>query len=363
MTDINQILTSTYKKEQKLLKVDLNKEDQLSVMINKDEININTANRRFKRKLDRPIIHQLGSRLYGYNPTNSFDEINKKVQSEIATNSEFNKTIADKLSSTDSILYINPKNSNIYGLVSSRFTELNPLEIRQNFESKFSDFGLPLDENYSVGFTPFGEPFETYNFETPKLKTNNDEPINYQVKLIYGLNNGYSSYRIILKRKVLVCSNGMTSVERSEFAKLKHVANPNIESFIKKIEESVINYNTILQKKIQSAKNRQLNNKLIDETFNRLHTAQIVKNRVKNRLQTEINDYGNNEWALSQAFTNIATHFYKPSYDKKHEKILTEIGSSIVDQSLTEVINAPIKKTSYGNDFTYGNLLPKTATN
>jgi hypothetical protein len=68
---------------------------------------------------------------------------------------------------------------------------------------------------------------------------------------------------------------------------------------------------------------------------------------------------GRNEWALSQAFTHVGTHFYKAGNDKHHERIITEVGSSILDKSVEYVLNAEVREVISGELHTFGNLLPE----
>lgn len=356
--EITQLLNNTYKKELQLKKIDVTQGKNINVSFKNDLFNFTSSEGSGNKKLDRPIMHQLGSRIYGNQM--SYKDVIEKVEREIKHNRlEFEDLVTKKLKETDSIILLDNSKQKVYGMVSSRFGFLNPLEFRSNFMTHFQSYGAPIKNKSSVGKTIFGEPFEKFSFRKTNQDANVGEPIGYNIAMVYGLNNGYSSYRIKLDREVLVCENGMTTVEKSEFAKLKHISNPNMDGFITDIVKSVDAFDHEFQEKILNAKNRELTDSIRNDLFNRLHTSQAVKDRVINRLSMEIENSGNSEWSLSQAFTNIGTHYYRPSFDKYHDKILTEVGSSIVDYTLEQLLEAPVKKEKMGNLNTYGILLPK----
>jgi hypothetical protein len=102
-----------------------------------------------------------------------------------------------------------------------------------------------------------------------------------------------------------------------------------------------------------------LRDEINKEFFYRLHVSQAVKDRVLHQFKAEQNNTGNCEWSLSQALTNIGTHFYGRSRDKHHQNILTSVGSKIIDNSLNKLLEAPVKKERYGEFTTFGLLLPK----
>jgi hypothetical protein len=356
--EITQLLNNTYKKELQLKKIDVTQGENINVSFKNGLFNYTSSEGCGSKKLDRPIMHQIGSRIYGNQLP--YKEVIENVKREIEHNKlEFEDLVAKKLKETDSIILLDNSKQKIYGMVSSRFEFLNPLDIRNDFVSKFEEYGTPFTEKKSVGITQFGEPFEKFSFIKNNFKHVEGEPIGYSINLIYGLNNGYSSYRFSLNREILICSNGMTKAERIEFAKLKHKQNPNVSGFIDDINKSIVEYDLMLQNRIKEAKETSLGEKKNYELFRRLHVSQAVKDRVAKQYLTEKDKTGNTEWSLSQAFTNIGTHHYRPSFDKYHDKILTEVGSSIVDYSLEELLEAPVKKEKMGSLNTYGILLPK----
>jgi hypothetical protein len=355
--DINDLLTSTMKKEQKLLKINLETIQSVSVSFAGDTFNLHLSQGTYSKRLDLPVMHQILNRV----------GISKKSPKEIATyfknrisidKFDFEQQVASGLKSSDTILLLDEEKNLIYGIVSSNFEFMNQFEIRDEFINQYKIYGFPSADEYNVGFTKFNEPFEKFTFSS-NTQARVGEEIGYSVFLIYGLNNGYSSYRVFLGREILVCSNGMTSIENAEFARLKHLKNPDIRTFINDIYETINRYDTRLQMQIERAKRAQIRQQEFEELFQRLHVSQAVKNRVLVQFQEEKLKTNNSEWSLSQSFTNVGTHFYGKSKDRHHEKMLISVGSEIIDSSLGEFLNSSSKKEKYGDFYTYGSLLPK----
>jgi hypothetical protein len=268
------------------------------------------------------------------------------------------KNIIEKLKESSSILLLDDRSKKLYGIISEHFTQIDPLDFRNKFLEEYSDMGSPLKNESKSERTPFGELIEKYSFNESSLRKCK-EPIEYNLQIIYGLNNGYSSFRVKLGRTILVCTNGLTVFEGLNSAKLKHTNNASISEFVNDVKADTLRYNHHFQETIESAKNRKVQSGQLNELFQRLHLATVVKNRIKDRFEDEKTDYGNNEWALSQSFTHLSTHFYKAGSDRYHQRILTEVGSDILDGSVESVLDQKVKQNYFGELQTFGNLLPK----
>lgn len=88
--------------------------------------------------------------------------------------------------------------------------------------------------------------------------------------------------------------------------------------------------------------------------MDRLSLAQASKRRVRNRLDVETKDVGNNEWALSQALTWIGSHEKAISF--RNRPLLISLGTGILEKTLDETLR---DKGKVNHDGTYGLVLPK----
>jgi len=340
--------------ESKLKKVRLDSASNVQVNLN-GNLNFVVDGQSFRVRKSKAVIHQLSSRIWN-GTQNGYDKLIDNWNNEIKNSKPgLENKISESLKKKNSILLLDESQKKLYGIISPSFNEIDPVKFRTEFINNYQSFGRPDDQTVKFTKTRFGEVIENFTFKQPEVKKGG-EPVKYKIGLIYGLNNGYSSFRFQVTRTILVCKNGLTKVEKRNFAQLKHTKTASIPDFVEKVKEGMDNYSIDFQKIIDQAKNRSVNKIEFDELFHRLHVSEIVKRRVKERFEIERNNSGNNEWAVSQSFTNMATHFYKRGL---HEKILTEVGSDILDSSINNVLLLPTKLVSYGEQKAYENLLPK----
>jgi hypothetical protein len=287
-----------------------------------------------------------------------YSEINSIWESKLKNNkTDLESQIIETIKNKNIVIVLDSYKKVIYGLYSPSFTKINSYEFRSEFIRCYQNYGIPLiDKKYKK--TAYGELIEKFTFNS-NLPQNN-EAVKLEVHIIYGLNNGYSSFRFKIGRTILVCENGLTEIESRKLTQLKHTNNASIPLFIERIKNDLTKYNLDFQNKISVAKSRTISEVKLKEFYSRIHVGSIVKDRIKKRLETEIKLYGSNEWALSQSLTNLATHFYKKGADMHHEKILMETGSDIIDYSLETILDFTVKEEYYGEYKTYGNFLPKS---
>ncbi len=70
-----------------------------------------------------------------------------------------------------------------------------------------------------------------------------EQNVSYKYKLVHGNNNGYSAIKMHWGREIIVCSNGLTKLEGTDFV-LTHKKSSNPLSFIElTINEGIKNYN------------------------------------------------------------------------------------------------------------------------
>lgn len=356
MKEILPVLQKLTEYEGGLKKVRLVPSVSFDVVIN-DTLDLLIYGELYKVKLNPHIIHQLGNRIF-QNLGNSLVSINKHWYERIKNHKvELANEIKTKLLQQNATLLLDVEKNTLYGIISDQFCEINQLKFRSEFIDTYKTYGLS-EKAANNNLTFFGEPREKFTFNANNFRKVG-EPVTYGIGIIYGLNNGYSSFRIALDRTILVCKNGMTSVEKLHFAQLKHTKEYSIPAFIENIKNNIFEYDEFFQKVISGAKIRSINPNQVNELFARLHVTTVIKNRIKERFEIEKAATGENEWSLSQAFTYLATHFYKTYPDKHNGSILTEVGSNILDNSLEYVLDSSMKEYAYGEYKTYGNLMPR----
>jgi hypothetical protein len=321
------------------------------------KISFNIDGKSYGAKANRPLIHQLGSRIWPVKK-DEYKSVYDKWENEYSSNkSNLANSIVNKLKESSSILLLDDSSNTLYGIISDHFSQIDPIEFRNRFLDEYRGTGMPLKTAAKFETTAFGELIEKYSFNESLLRKCN-EPIEYNLQIIYGLNNGYSSFRVRLGRTVLICTNGLTAFDKLSSARLKHTSDADVSKFVHEIKADTLKYSHRFQETIEKSKNRNIRPSQLDELFHRLHVATVVKNRIKERFEIEKAYYGDNEWALSQAFTHLSTHFYGVGNNKHHEKILIEIGSDILDNSVEHVLDSEAKQIKFGELTTYGNLLP-----
>ncbi len=109
-----------------------------------------------------------------------------------------------------------------------------------------------------------------------------------------------------------------------------------------------------LEKRIAISEERELSYSLLAEFMERLSLAEVSKKRVRSRLEIEIQDVGQNEWALSQALTWLGTHKSGIAFPVKPK--LIALGTGILEKSLDKTLR---DKVHVGRIGIYGLMLPK----
>ncbi len=334
--------------ESKLSAIQLSNADNLSVSFSNKQMIINLGNQNYSNPYGRNLksILELNSIYTAGN--NLENDIRNEEHEEMSD-------MALSLKKSNSILLVDKQENTFYGIISPTFTKIDPLYFREKLIESFQ--ALRIKPSIKTDFTPFKEVRECFEIHTGIFEM--EEPVQYDFSIIYGKNNGLSSYRVEFGRTILVCKNGMTKREVHKL-QLKHTSNANIDTFFTSIQSSLQEFNSIFQSNINNAKASILNKDMSDEFFQRIHLSTAVKNRIKQRFQVEERLTGNTLWSLSQAMTNLATHFYEPSYDNYHTNVLRNIGSDIIDFGFDKVMSRDEKLVFFRDLRCYGKILPKS---
>lgn len=275
-------------------------------------------------KLDAALMHQFGSRIWlGVGRT----EVVKLWRKTPAV------TLADKLARvlSHSGLVLRYRDSvsglEIYGLTSRNFVEMD----QRHFRNVLVEAMRPL------GIAPSGQAFETAYREVVEefdLPTSRGE-VGLTCRVIYGLNTGYSSYRLRWGRLILVCTNGMTSLDSVAPDRWLHSGDVEIARFVDASVHRAYDHLSVLERKIIAASARPMDDARVDQFLSRLVMATATKQRIASRLDVEFSGTGQNEWSLSQALTYLGTH--ERAISPRVRGHLTRLGSGIVDGSLDAI--------------------------
>ncbi|MBL0049715.1 MAG: hypothetical protein IPP32_16655 [Bacteroidetes bacterium] len=306
--------------------------DKIEVFCSKsgDHILIRINNIEYCSLLKRGLMHQLGTLIFDHT-TKSFQAVQSQWETEISQNPvRLKERIVSTLKSKSLILkylIVNGKNE-IYGIVSPQFQYINQMEFRNSFLDELRRLKEFKIES-SMRVNQFGQIEETF---TPSFCERN---ISYKYKLIHANNNGYSAIKMHWGREIIICSNGLTQLDSTQFV-LTHKKSSNPFSFIEfTINEGIKNYN-FLNNRIEIASGSALNPSQLNDFLGGMTIARATKDRITDRFKIEQQATGQNEWSLSQSLTWLAQH--EKAIGNFTKGILRDTGTAILENGLDNFI-------------------------
>lgn len=325
--DIDAALNQVVERESQVRAIPLLGPVQVELCPGANRIWVKVAGMVIEGKLTAGLIHQLGSWVWPNQDRSATAELWKKnARNGLA------QRLAAVLSNSGLVLrYRETENGlEIYGLTSSKFVEMD----QRHFRKVLVEAMRPL------GIAPSGDVFETAfkevveEFKLPPRKG----AVGLTCRVIYGLNTGYSSYRLRWGRVILVCTNGMTSFEGVARDRWLHSGDVEIARFVDASVHGAYDHLSLLERKIVAACDRRLDDDRVDQFLARLVLAKATKHRIVGQLDAEFQATGRNEWSLSQALTYLGTH--ERAIPPRVRNHLTRLGSEVVDGSLDAVTSA-----------------------
>lgn len=319
-------LDAVVEREKSIREVPL--DDVVSVAIDAScrRIAIEVGGKVFRGNLDGKLVHQLGSKIWpGLDLENTWKAWREARTLELAL------ALRKALSSSSSILKYREEDAGlvIYGVTSSNFRNMNQLFFRSVLVNELAKLGISSShEVFKTKFNEVGEHF---------IMPSTEAPVGLKCSVIYGLNNGYSSYRIRWGRTVLICSNGLTAFKIVGKDRWIHSAQVDIRDFAARSVESAYNHISALEGRLIAAQSRPLDADLVNDLLSRLSLARATHRRVISRLEKETAATGNNEWSLSQTFTFLATH--ETAIPPRVRARLTQAGTEILEGTLEGCLN------------------------
>lgn len=295
-------------------------------------------------KVERPLIHQLGSRLWGIQDYKLIEEGWYRMNA-----AQLEQALASVFSKHDLVAryFVDQTGVNrVYGFVSPHFVDVNPLSFREHFIEQVRQ-STSLTAR-SDGLTNFknGDVVEWFDFHSFDCQTK------YKYGLYYARNSGYDAYKVLWGREIIICTNGLKTFEQGS-SRWKHTREFALSKFIEDTIQEGLGNQQWLEQRIDAARASQLANDEFNELMARLSLASATKERVRSRVEIEAQEVGRNEWALSQALTWLGSHDRHVQTWSKQQ--LTTLGTEVLEKALPQVLAA---KCSTMTDGMYGILLP-----
>ncbi|MDD2740658.1 MAG: hypothetical protein PHV02_00155 [Rhodocyclaceae bacterium] len=295
--------------------------------------------------VERPLMHQLGSRLW---ITQDFAAINQRWKSTPAQQLE--QELASVFQRHDLVVrhYRDVRGVNrVYGFVTPAFVDVNPLDFRQRFIEQIRLNTAISPKCGSLTRDKNGDLMEWFDFQSPGYQTE------FRYGLHYARNSGYDAYKVHWGREVIICTNGLKRWE-SSVSRWKHTRELAVMDFIEETVREGIANQQWLEERIHNAQDTQLAEDIFRELMARLSLAAATKERLHSRVEVEAEVVGRNEWALSQAMTWLGTHDRHMSFWIKQQ--LTDLGTELLENSLKKVLEVDVKPRGDGR---YGIVLPQ----
>jgi len=312
---------------------------------------IRYAGRTLRGDLNRPLMHQLGGRLW---PDEAeFSDVAERWQTRFELNkSQLESDIATVFTRHDlTVRYFDQRGTHqIYGVVSPQFVRVNQLDFRNAFLEEVRRSTALVPQTKSVGRTLYGNSVEFFHFDSPGFQVDLD------YGLVYARNTGYDAYKVDWKRYILICTNGLKGIDSQNQYKWYHNGHVDIGAFLTQTVKEGVRQQKLLEAKIEAARATTLDRETLGGLLHRLSLAEATKQRLAERVTFESGMVGQNEWALSQAFTYMGTHDRHISFRTKTQ--FTGFGTDILEQSLDSTLEDGAR---IGKDGCYGLLLPRGA--
>ena len=296
--------------------------------------------------LERPLIHQLGARIWGAGCEYETIEDNWFNMPKITLESEVSKVFsANELV----IRYHKSYGQNaIYGVVTPHFVNMDQMEFRRTFYEQIPGISELKPMSNGLTTTKYGDVVEHFDFISPGFQTE------LKYGLVYAKNNGYDAYKAEWGQLILICSNGLKSWQGTGTNKWTHTKRVSIRDFIERTVMEGINHQRIIEDKINRKKEVNIDKAAFDELLHRLSLPQSIKERIIARLALEAQSLGDCEWALCQSLTYLGTH--ESAIQRWSRQKLVGLGTDILEDSLLGYL----ERDSYVEpDNRYGILLPR----
>lgn len=302
----------------------------------------------FHGDLDRPLVHQIGGRIWP--EAGEYSDVAERWKTSFERSKQrLEADIADMFSRCHlKMRYVEQSGfKRIYGLVSPHFVEVNQLDFREAFLEEARRSTALVAKTGRVGRTRLGNVVEFFHLDSPGFQ------VDLGYGLVYARNTGYDAYRVEWDRYILVCTNGLKNWVVGNQYKWYHNHRVDLGDFLNATVAEGLSNQRFLEERIHIARETALHRDTLGELIGRMSLAVATKQRLAARVEDESRAVGGNEWALSQALTYLGTHDRHISSRIKRQ--FTELGTDILEHSLDAVLG---EEATVGTDGFYGLLLP-----
>lgn len=287
---------------------------------------------RMRGVLTRPLVHQLARRVL----PDQRVEIESRVENLEASRRWFEKKLTvdavhGVLDRPSVVVRALPTDDEaiLYGIVSDTFQRTNQLEVREQLlEEAPRTFGRVL-ESRGIAHDWTGALMESFEVES-------GEHFESGLVVRYGLDNGYSAYKVLRSAMVLVCRNGLRArrlTGRSWF----HNDGLPLEAFLRKGLDELTSAQGMLTAQRERSLATPLDSDRLRELVARMNVAWQSSLRILDRLTTERATAGTTDWALSQAMTWLGTH----ERALAQPRAFTSVGTNVLTDGLAATLARP----------------------
>lgn len=298
--------------------------------------------------LNRPLIHQIGGRLWPV--AGDFSAIYQRWTTSLRQNkAQLESDITQVFGQHDlKVRHVENRGAReIYGIVTPHFVEVDQLAFRDAFLEEARRGTALTPTTKRVERTPLGNVVEYFQFDSPGFQ------VDFEYGLVYAKDTGYDAFKVDWRRYVLVCTNGLRQWRSEHQSKWYHTRRIELADFLQSTVADGLGNQRFLEARIQASRETALDRDSLADLIGRLSLAQATKQRLAARVLDESRAVGGNQWALSQALTYLGTHDRHISFRTKRQ--FTALGTDILEHSLEDVLSDAV---NVGADGYYGLLLP-----
>lgn len=351
---MQQLLTLRDQQEAGLRKVDFRSINRLTVHIIRNRASRIIEFRSagcvvFVAAAERPIVHQIGSRLYGFN------EEWEKISSQFSYDLQEDRAalecrIVEALQHHNlaALVQANEPVAKVYGIVSKSFRQIPVSTFRTAVHRLLARLGKNPQQS-EVSSSSYGELSEVFPafFNSPQVR--------YDLQVYYPKNNGYDAGRLVWNRSVLICSNGLFRSDRISHNRWIHLESASLNAALEQALQEGETLRQATENCIRTSMERPLNCDLYRELRSRLYIAEVSRERVDHQLALETKATGATEWSLSQALTWLGTH--ERALTKRVGTALQAVGTGVLEEGLEGYLRQPARVLPDGEPA--GPLLPQ----
>ncbi len=346
-TDVRTQLNAIFNEEKTLIRIPLEKARIALFDREKKTMELLCGSRSFSIPMRGAVIQYLGRAAWGKADWKTVEALWRTTHDDI-----LKSAIETGLQHTNLQLLLRPGTLDFYGLAPSNFIAEEQSIFRDTLQGSLAASGLFEPQAALSGINKEGEIWEIFNLQA--------QPENRMAKslmVIYGLNNGLSSYRFFFLRKIISCTNQL-NLKQADLRR-KHNDPLSPQKFMDQVLMQSLDFGVKQEQAIAESIGRPLQREEISAFFGRLHAPESVKYKLHQQLKQEVRAEGLNEFALSQAMTYLGTHTFGKGRDPHHAGMMRTGGSLLLDQPLTGVLEAPVQTvhTEYGAAYDW--LLPQ----